>query len=97
MQDVTGVIQNSEIAGIQDKILTEIVSPIIGFVSTVAFVLFLYGVVKFLYYRARGEASQFEQGKKHLLYGVLGLAIMFSMWGILIWIAKITGSKIWFL
>jgi hypothetical protein len=97
MQDVTGVVQNSEVARVQDLILTEIVSPIIGLCSAIAFAMFAYGMVKFLYNRARGDSGSLEDGKKHLIYGTLGLIVMFSMWGILIWIAKMTGSKIWFL
>ncbi len=97
MQDVTGVVQNSEVARVQDLILTEIVSPIIGLCSAIAFAMFAYGGVKFLYNRARGDINSLEQGKQHLVYGTLGLVVMFSLWGILIWIAKMTGSKIWFL
>jgi hypothetical protein len=42
------------------------------------------------------ESEKFEQGKKHLLWGITGLFIMLSMWGILIMIAGFTDSNIWF-
>ncbi len=94
--NVTGVVQNEAVAKIQDKILTEIVSPLLGLATAVAFVLFLFGMVRFLIAKSNGESEKFEQGKKHLLWGIAGLFIMLSIWGILIMIAGFTDSNIWF-
>jgi len=94
--NVTGVVQNAAIAKMQDNILIEIVNPLLGLATTVAFVLFLFGVVRFLLAKANGESEKFEQGKKHLFWGALGLVVLLSIWGILIGIAGITKSNIWF-
>ena len=42
---------------------------------------FLYGVMKFV----RDQSSEYAQveGKRHMVWGVVGIAIMVSVWGIL--------------
>ncbi len=94
--NVTGVVQNDTIANIQSNILTEIVSPLLGLATAIAFALFLYGVVRFLIARANGDSAKFEAGRWHLIWGAVGLTILLSLWGILISIADFTGSNIWF-
>lgn len=42
---------------------------------------FLYGVMKFVKDQSSEEAQ--GEGKKHMMWGVIGLAIMVSVWGIL--------------
>jgi hypothetical protein len=95
-KNVTGVVQNETISKIQSNILTEIVSPLLGLATAVTFVLFLYGVVRFLLARANGQSEKFEAGRWHLIWGAVGLTILLSLWGILTSIASFTGSNIWF-
>jgi uncharacterized membrane protein len=95
-KNVTGVVQNESISKIQSNILTEIVSPLLGFATAIAFLLFLFGVVRFLLARANGESAKYEAGRWHLIWGVVGLTILLSLWGILISIADFTDSNIWF-
>jgi hypothetical protein len=94
--NVTGVVQNETIAKIQSDILTEIVSPLLGLATAIAFALFLYGVIRFLIARANGDSAKFEAGRWHLIWGTVGLAILLSLWGVLISIANFTDSNIWF-
>lgn len=93
---VTGVVDNSAIAKIQSNIMTELVSPLLGLATAIAFALFLYGVVRFLIARASGDSSKFEAGRWHLVWGIVGLTILLSLWGTLISIGSFTDSNIWF-
>jgi hypothetical protein len=93
---VTGVIQNEAIAKIQDNILTELLNPLLGLATAIAFVLFIYGGIKFMLARANGDASKFEAGRWHLIWGGVGLFILLSLWGILTSIGTFTDSNIWF-
>jgi Type IV secretion system pilin len=93
---ITGTVNNEAVAKIQDNVLTEIVSPLLGLATAIAFVLFLYGVVKFLIARANNDSAKFEAGKKHLFLGLIALFILVSIWTILGQIANITSSNIWF-
>jgi len=45
-----------------------------------ATVVFLYGVVK--YVLAGGDEKKMDSGKQFMIYGVIGLFIMLSVWGI---------------
>ncbi|MEI8130226.1 MAG: hypothetical protein WCG55_01850 [bacterium] len=52
---------------------------IVPFLFAVAIVIFMYGVVKFI---GTQESSEREAGKQFMLWGIIALAVMFSVWGI---------------
>jgi len=64
-----------------DNIITQILNPIIYLFFTIAFVVFAWGAVEFI--AGAGEDKKREDGKKHLMYGLIGLFIMFSVYGIM--------------
>lgn len=64
-----------------DKIKSEIVQPIIYFLIAVAVVYFLFGLMEFVRNQDNEEAK--TDGKRHMMWGVIGMAIMFSVYGIL--------------
>ncbi len=68
---------DSFIAKVNDNIL----NPIIYFLFAVAFVVFLYGVVIFI--ANQENETERSTGKKHMLFGIVGLAIMFSVWALI--------------
>ncbi|MFA6608744.1 MAG: hypothetical protein WCT07_02440 [Candidatus Paceibacterota bacterium] len=63
------------------NVITGILNPIYQVVATVAFLYFLFGVFKFIYDMNDPEKKSF--GKSHLLWGLVGLFIIFSVGGIL--------------
>jgi len=63
-----------------DKIKQFILNPIIVFLMAVALVYFLYGVVTFVWEASKGKIT--DEGKQHMIWGIIGLAIMVSAWGI---------------
>lgn len=63
------------------KIVTEIFSPLYKIVAVSAFVYFLYGAAKFVY--DIKNPTEKNTGKQHLLWGMVGLFIIFSVGGIL--------------
>lgn len=58
-----------------------ILNPLIQLVFAVALIVFLYGMVEFLINQESEEKK--TAGKRHMLWGVIGMTIMFSVWGIL--------------
>ena len=94
MNDITGVVNNSEVVSIQGKILTGIVNPIIVILSALAFAWFMYGVTRFVIMKDNEEER--NNGKKHIIFGILALVIIFSIWGILNVLGGAVESKIWF-
>lgn len=55
--------------------------PLIALLSAVAFIVFLYGAFEYVRNSASQEGRQ--TGQRHLLYGVIGLLVMFSAYTIL--------------
>ena len=63
------------------KINDAMLQPIVLLLMALAVGYFLYGVMKFVKDQSSEDAQQ--EGKKHMMWGVVGLAIMLSVWGIL--------------
>ena len=64
-----------------DKMITFIIDPALRVVFTLGLFLFLWGVVEFLYKLSKGEVSQ--EGKSHMVWGLVGMLIMVSVYGII--------------
>jgi uncharacterized membrane protein YidH (DUF202 family) len=58
-----------------------IVNPLIGFMIALGLAYFLYGVFEFLANQENEEKK--TSGKSHMLWGLIGIAIMLGVWGIL--------------
>ena len=68
---------DSFIASVNNHLL----NPIIYLLFAVAMVVFLYGVVVFI--ANQSNESERANGKNHMLFGIIGLAIMFSVWALI--------------
>lgn len=65
---------------ILSKIKSEIIVPIIGLLFAVAILYFMWGVV--MYLRNLNNPTGRSAGQKHMVWGIIGLAIMLSAFGI---------------
>jgi TRAP-type C4-dicarboxylate transport system permease small subunit len=63
------------------KVVTQIVNPIILLLSAVAFLLFLWGV--FVFVAHAGDEAKRTEGKRAIMWGLVGLVIIFGTYGIL--------------
>lgn len=70
-------------------IKTEIVNPAIYLLLAMAAAYFVWGVFTFVSNYEDPEAQ--ESGKKHMIWGVIGIAIMLSAFGIMRMIAGTIG------
>lgn len=59
----------------------EIVNPLIGLLFALAVIYFLYGVFQFIANQDNEEHKL--SGKRHMVWGVVGIAIMLGVFGIL--------------
>jgi cytochrome c biogenesis protein CcdA len=64
-----------------NKINAAILNPLILLVFAVATITFVYGLVQFIGSETSDKAR--EEGKKKILYGLLGMFIMFSAYGLI--------------
>ena len=63
------------------RFIDNIVNPVIYFLFAVALLYFLYGVLIFII-NANDEAAR-KTGRQHMFWGIVGLFIMVSVYGII--------------
>ncbi len=63
------------------KINKNILNPFLGFLFVLATALFLYGLVRYLI-AGDGDKDR-EVGKRHMMWGIIGMFIMVSVFGIM--------------
>jgi uncharacterized membrane protein YidH (DUF202 family) len=64
------------VQGFINNIAREILTPIITLISLAAFALFVYGVVEFI--RNADNDEKRRSGQQHMIWGIIGLAIIFG-------------------
>jgi phosphotransferase system glucose/maltose/N-acetylglucosamine-specific IIC component len=69
---------SSKIVG---ALITHIVQPLIMLMFIVAVVIFVWGVVEMIINAGNEEAR--AKGSKHMMWGLIGLFIMFGVYGVL--------------
>jgi hypothetical protein len=68
-------------SGLLQRFVDLLIIPSIKVVVAAGFFLFVWGFVSYFYNLAQGESTQ--EGKSHMVWGILGLLIMVSVGGIL--------------
>lgn len=64
------------------RITAAIINPLIALIFAAGFLLFVWGIVEFLFGLSQDTEAK-ENGKMHMLWGVIGMAIMISAYGII--------------
>jgi len=72
------------------KIFTQILNPLIALMFAVATVYFMYGVYQFMWDPDNEEAR--EKGRKAMFWGIIGLFIMTSVFGIMKFLISTFGA-----
>ena len=74
---------NAQIAAqcLVDKVNNVFLFPLIGLLTALALLLFLYGA--FEYVKNAASETGRETGRRHILYGIIGLLVMLSAYAIL--------------
>ncbi|MDB5266498.1 MAG: seg [Parcubacteria group bacterium] len=68
------------IAPFLNKVNQFILNPLIGLLFAVALCIFIYGIVLFI--KDSNDSTAREKGRRSILYGLVGMFIMFSAYGI---------------
>jgi TRAP-type C4-dicarboxylate transport system permease small subunit len=66
----------------------KVLDPLIGLLLTLAIVVFFWGMVKYI--RSLGEKEK-KEGKDLMVWGIIALFVMVSVWGIVRLIANTIG------
>lgn len=73
--------KTSPVAAFVGRVNAYILNPAIILMFAVALLFFLYGVVEFL--SNSDKADERELGRNHIIWGIIGMFIMFSVFAIL--------------
>jgi len=79
--DEAGVANGSSFAVLINKILTNIVNPIVYLIMALAIVYFFWGVFQFV--KNADSADKRQEGYQHMIWGIVGIFIMLSAKGII--------------
>lgn len=74
------------------KIIVLINTVAVPLLLAVAFIMFLYGVAK-AYIFSHGDPDEVKQGHQFVLWGVVGFAVMVSLWGLVNIVANTFGLQ----
>ena len=75
-----------------DRIVHYVIDPGIAVLFTAGLFFFLYGLVEFLWELRNGKAD--GDGKQHMLWGMVGMLIMVSVYGIVTILTNTLGIDI---
>lgn len=74
------------------KINATIINPLIVLLFSVAVVVFIWGIVQFIW--GTGGEEDRMAGKRHMVWGIVGIFIMVGVFGILAILMNTLGIKI---
>lgn len=87
----TQIAYGANIGTLMNSISKVIINPFIVFLFALALVVFIYGVVRYLL-NPENETIR-NESKSHMIWGVVGMFIMISVFGIMRIILNTLGEK----
>jgi hypothetical protein len=78
---------------IVNSFTTNIVTALITLFATAAMAAFFYGIVQYIWGVREAKPDKVTAGNKFMVWGLVALFVMFSVWGIIIFIQNIFGIQ----
>jgi len=69
------------VGDVMGRFVTYLINPAIVVIFALGFFLFVWGLVEFLF--KLNEGGDNKEGKQHMIWGIVGMLIMVSVYGIL--------------
>lgn len=76
-----GGLNTTKVTAITVSIQSFINGALVPLLIAIAFIVFLWGVFKYFIYGAADDEAR-TKGRSFVMYGIVGLVIIFSLWGI---------------
>jgi hypothetical protein len=67
--------------GYVDGIVGAINTIVVPVIFALAFLVFVWGVVNYFFLNS-GDEKKREDGRQFMLWGIIGLVVLFSVWGL---------------
>jgi len=78
---------------IVSKITVALINPALALIFSIGLLVFVYGLVEFIWGLSQ-ESDKRESGKKHMLWGLVGMFVMVSAIAIIKIIASVVGGTL---
>jgi ABC-type phosphate transport system permease subunit len=88
----TAYAQTTNVDSLITKFGIYIVDPILLVIFAAGFFMFMWGLFQFMVNVSRGEDT--ADGKRHMIYGTLGMLIMVSVYGIIAFLDNTFGLNV---
>ena len=75
------------------KLTAAIINPALALIFSVGLLVFIFGLVEFMWGLSQ-ESNKKEDGKRHMLYGLIGMFVMVSAIAIIKIIAGVVGGSL---
>lgn len=75
------------------SLTTNVVSALSTLFATAAMVVFFYGIVQYIWGVRDGKPDKVTTGNKFMIWGLVALFVMFSVWGIILFAQNIFGIQ----
>ncbi|MEZ0208772.1 MAG: pilin [Candidatus Paceibacterota bacterium] len=76
-----------------NALTSNVVRAISTLFATLAMVAFFYGIVQYIWGIREGDEGRVQKGNVFLRWGLVALFVMFSVWGIVIYVQRIFGIE----
>lgn len=86
--EVTGPPQNG-LLGFFESLYDVLITSVIPLLIAVATLVFIYGIIKYL--TAGGDEDKASEGRRMMVFGLIALAVMISMWGLVALLVQTSG------
>jgi type VI protein secretion system component VasK len=73
------------------ELFTDIGLKIIPFLGAIAFLVFVWGVARFI--KSAGNEKEIKDSKNMLIWGVIGLFVLVTIWGIIAFLSSEFGFE----
>ena len=64
-----------------NQIISIINTIVVPLIAAFAFFAFVYGIFKYFFINNKGDETKMKEGKEFAFWGILGLVVLFSVWG----------------
>ena len=83
----------STVAGVVNSFNSTVVRAVATLFLSTAVVIFFFGIVKYIWGKQNGDAKAVGAGGNFMVWGLVALFVMFSVWGIITYAQRIFGIE----
>jgi len=91
-QNVAGAVKDVPPLRCVKTAIENVIAAAYLFVGSIAVIMIIWGAIKYI--TSGGDAKKIEDGKKTIIYGVIGLLIVLFAGGIVYLVGSVTGTPI---